>query len=571
MILDYQDFTRLIERYATELPEILARHHKTADLAPDMRRLLQIAETPFTLAVVGQMRAGKSSLLNALIGTDLAVVGVNETTATINWFKYGQGDKIQRFNVIWKDRPAEEFELPEIRRWVGDSPDAAATNWLEFFADTPYLQIANIVDTPGTRSAIQDHTETINDFLATKRDGETWRLGGEADAILYVVPPVARESDGEMLKEFESTTRLPGSSPYNSMAVVHKWETLDAADPHAEAQGKAERIFKAMRGLVSVVIPVSAPLGRAAEKFDDRFWQCILNLAANTPASVLEDMLLGEEDFRDQHPRCSVSEKERREFQSQYPMPWPCLKFIIQTAALTATPEPGALRRTILEKSGLGKLRQELQSRFFAKSRVIKTFSVLSKARESGRLADVRLRNHKINLTRILQSASASQSALEDRIQRGDTELRPVQEYVQTSLQTVERDIDSASETLRLLGKAVLEVEDAHQEMDADLKYLELLQGNGSGLTLEIADILTTLFGGYGATLVDRLSFFRRIGKDSIRLDDLIVTIGHLRRIQVSGNRELSGMAGHGITRLETIANWMEEHNRAEIQLNKTH
>ena len=569
MILDYQDFTRLIERYATELPEILARHHKTADLAPDMRRLLRIAETPFTLAVVGQMRAGKSSLLNALIGTDLAVVGVNETTATINWFKYGQGDKIQRFNVIWKDRPAEEFELPEIRRWVGDSPDAAATNWLEFFADTPYLQIANIVDTPGTRSAIQDHTETINDFLATKRDGETWRLGGEADAILYVVPPVARESDGEMLKEFESTTRLPGSSPYNSMAVVHKWETLDAADPHAEAQGKAERIFKAMRGLVSVVMPVSAPLGRAAEKFDNRFWQCALNLAANTPASVLEDMLLGEEDFRDQHPRCSVSEKDRREFQSQYPMPWPCLKFIIQTAALTATPEPGALRRTILEKSGLGKLRQELQSRFFAKSRVIKTFSVLSKARESGRLADVRLRNHKINLTRILQSASASQSALEDRIQRGDTELRPVQEYIQTSLQTVERDIDSASETLRFLGKAVLEVEDAHQEMDADLKYLELLQGNGDGLTPDTADILTTLFGRHGATMEDRLSFFRRIGKHAIRLDDLNVAIGNLRRVQVSGNRELSGMTGHGITRLETIANWMEENNRAEIQLNK--
>ena len=116
MILDYQDFTRLIERYATELPGILASHYKTAHLAPDMGRLLQVAETPFTLAVVGQMRAGKSSLLNALIGSDLAVVGVNETTATINWFKYGQGDKTQRFCVSWKDRPAEDFELPAIRK-----------------------------------------------------------------------------------------------------------------------------------------------------------------------------------------------------------------------------------------------------------------------------------------------------------------------------------------------------------------------------------------------------------------------------------------------------------------------
>jgi septin family protein len=571
VILDYQDFTRLIERFATELPEILASHHKTADLAPDMRRLLQVAETPFTLAVVGQMRAGKSSLLNALIGTDLAVVGVNETTATINWFKYGHGNKAQRFCVNWKDRPAEEFELTEIRRWVGDSADAAATNCLEFFADTSFLRIANIVDTPGTRSAIQNHTDAVNEFLAAKRDGETRRLGGEADAILYVVPPVARESDEDILKDFENTTRLPGSSPYNSMAAVHKWETLDADEPHAEALQKAARIFKAMRGLVSVVIPVSAPLGKAAEKFADRFWQDVLNLTANTPAQVLDDMLLGEEDFRDEVPRCSVPVKERHEFQSKFPMPWPCLKFIIQTARKKSPANHTDLRRTILETSGMERLRQELQTRFFAKSKVIKTFSVLSKARESGRIADVRLRNHKNNLTRILQTAATSQSALAERIQRGDSELRPAQEYIQTTLQTIERDLDSASETLRLLGKAVLMVEDAHQEMDADLKYLEKLQHNGGGLTPESVNLLTTLFGGYGATLPDRLSFFHRNGKDTVCLADLDAAIENLKCVQVRGKRELSEIAAHGVNRLETIANWMEEQNLAEIQLNKAH
>jgi hypothetical protein len=567
VILDYQDFSRLIERFATRLPSILSSHHRTADLAPKIAGLLQIAETPFTLAVVGQMRVGKSSLLNALIGADLAVVGVNETTATINWFKYGLGDKTQRFCVHWKDRPSEDFDLKEINRWVGDSDEAAATNCLEFFTSAPYLRIANIVDTPGTRSAIKDHTHAINEFLAAKLDGETRRLGGEADAILYVVPHVARESDETMLKDFESTTRLPGSSPYNSLAAVHKWETLNVDDPHEEAMRKAERIFKTMRGLVSIVTPVSAPLGKAAEKFEDRFWESILNLALNTPSEVLDDMLLGELDFYDDAPKCAVSVKDRRDLQTLFSLPWPCLKLIVQRARKTSPGSFSDFRRHILDISGLEKLRQELQNRFFEKSKVIKTFSVLSKASEATRTAEVRLRNYKNNGARILQNAVASQSVLAERIQRGDSDLLPVQEYVQTSLQTIERDLENTGDTLRQLGEAVLVVEDAYQEMDADLKNLQLLQDNRASLAPDIADLLSTLFGGYGATLMDRLSFFRRIGKNAVRLEDLNKAIQTLKGLQLKGKREWSAVAEHGIARLNSIADWMEEQNATEILL----
>jgi hypothetical protein len=570
VILDYQDFTRLIEKFAGELPVILSGHHKTADLAPKIAGLLQIAETPFTLAVVGQMRVGKSSLLNALIGSDLAVVGVNETTATVNWFKYGQGDKARRFCVNWKDRPAEEFDLQEISRWIGDSYEAAATGFLEFFADSPFLRIANIVDTPGTRSAIQDHTRTINEFLIAKRDGETRRLGGEADAILYVVPHVARESDESMLKEFENSTRLPGSSPYNSMAVVHKWETLNVPDPRHEAEQKAERIFKALSGLVSVVMPVSAPLGRAAEKFDDHFWNGTLNLAINTPSDVLDDMMLGEADFFDDMSRCAVPLDDRRKMYGstgQYRLPWPCLKLLIQTARRTAVANATDLRRDISAISGLEKLKQELQRRFFDRSRVIKTFSILSKAWDSTRTAEVRLRNYKTNLSRVLENATASKSILADRIEKGDVDLRAVQKYVRGTVETVENDLEKAGDSLRDLGKMMLDVQDAHQEMDADLKFLQLLQDHRSDFSTEAADLLSTLLGGYGATLQDRLSFFRRKGKDSVRIDDLVREIQTLKRMGIKGKSDWRDVAEHGINRLEGIANWMEDQGLSEISL----
>jgi len=42
-----------------------------------------------TIAVVGRVKTGKSSFINALLGDDLAAVGAQETTATINYFRRG--------------------------------------------------------------------------------------------------------------------------------------------------------------------------------------------------------------------------------------------------------------------------------------------------------------------------------------------------------------------------------------------------------------------------------------------------------------------------------------------------
>ena len=43
---------------------------------------------PCTVAVVGQVKVGKSTFVNALLGGDHAKVGSTETTATINYFSH---------------------------------------------------------------------------------------------------------------------------------------------------------------------------------------------------------------------------------------------------------------------------------------------------------------------------------------------------------------------------------------------------------------------------------------------------------------------------------------------------
>lgn len=51
---------------------------------------------PLTVAVAGRVKAGKSSLVNALLKCDLAKVGVKATTATVNSFCYGKPDSDEK-------------------------------------------------------------------------------------------------------------------------------------------------------------------------------------------------------------------------------------------------------------------------------------------------------------------------------------------------------------------------------------------------------------------------------------------------------------------------------------------
>ena len=67
-----------------------------------MERLAQQVDQPCVVAVVGRVKAGKSTFINALLGQDLAKVGTTETTATINYFRYGRPDPERPVRCIWR-------------------------------------------------------------------------------------------------------------------------------------------------------------------------------------------------------------------------------------------------------------------------------------------------------------------------------------------------------------------------------------------------------------------------------------------------------------------------------------
>ncbi|MCB1087864.1 MAG: dynamin family protein, partial [Verrucomicrobiae bacterium] len=77
---------------------------------------------PFLFVVVGEVNAGKSTMLNALFGSDFCSSGVLPTTDRIHFFKHG--------------KEAHEFEVSD--------------TLMEIYRPDEFLKDFNIVDTPGT-------------------------------------------------------------------------------------------------------------------------------------------------------------------------------------------------------------------------------------------------------------------------------------------------------------------------------------------------------------------------------------------------------------------------------------
>src|SRR5688572_6587238 len=80
----------------------------SSDLSAQMARLAEEVDQPCVVAVVGRMKAGKSTFINALLGEDLAKVGVTETTATINRFRHGTPNPARPVRCYWQNGSVTE-------------------------------------------------------------------------------------------------------------------------------------------------------------------------------------------------------------------------------------------------------------------------------------------------------------------------------------------------------------------------------------------------------------------------------------------------------------------------------
>ncbi len=116
----------------------LAQDLNAASETQDTLRQLETSlRDPFLFVVIGEVNAGKSSLLNALFGKPFAKVDVLPTTDRIHVYKFGDTER--------------DINLTE--------------RLVECYRPNVFLHDFNIVDTPGTNTIVAEHQAITEQFL----------------------------------------------------------------------------------------------------------------------------------------------------------------------------------------------------------------------------------------------------------------------------------------------------------------------------------------------------------------------------------------------------------------------
>jgi predicted GTPase len=160
-------------RILCEALKALGREHGEQQCSELM---VKLAEDRFTLAVVGQFKRGKSSLMNAIIGRELLPTGVLPLTSAITVLKYGPTERLEvcRENSIFPNE-LPVTSLPDYVTEKGNPGNEKKVKTVSVELPVPFLRCGiEFVDTPGVGSAITANTETTYDFLP------------KCDAVLFV-------------------------------------------------------------------------------------------------------------------------------------------------------------------------------------------------------------------------------------------------------------------------------------------------------------------------------------------------------------------------------------------------
>jgi small GTP-binding protein len=181
----------------------------------------------FLIVVVGEFNAGKSALINALLGHSVVAEGVTPTTSQIQLLKYG-----------------------DVVKTVTDADGLRVVT-----APVELLRDVHVVDTPGTNAVIREHERLTTDFVP------------RSDLVLFVTS--ADRPFTETERVFLAAIRDWGKK---IVIVLNKIDMFSSA---AELQEVVDFVHKAARDLLAVdadVLPVSARLAFRAKQGEPSVW-----------------------------------------------------------------------------------------------------------------------------------------------------------------------------------------------------------------------------------------------------------------------------------------------------------
>lgn len=326
-------------------------------------------EEPLRVALAGSLKAGKSTLLNSIVGQDIAPTDATECTRVVTWYRSGatptvtawyDGDRTVNVPVQRRDGSLT-FDLGAL---TADEVDRLEVEW-----PARALDHTTIIDTPGTSSLSRDVSARTLKMLTPEH------ATSGADAVVYLLRTLGA-SDVQFLGQIGA--HVGGESgPLGVVGVVSRADEVGAGriDAMTSAKDVAARFATELErtGLCQAVVPVAGLLALGARTLREREYTAFRALA-EVPADDLQVAMLSADRFARPDIALPVDPELRAQLAHRFGL------FGIRLAVALiklGTRDSSALAAELVERSGLNELRQVIDVQFGQRADQLKAHSAL--------------------------------------------------------------------------------------------------------------------------------------------------------------------------------------------------
>jgi hypothetical protein len=329
-------------------------------------------DEPLRVAIAGKVKAGKSTLLNALVGEEIAPTDAGECTRIVTWYLDAQFPKVTMFPrdtpprqlTISRASGALKFDLQGTRV---EDVDKLEVQW-----PSQSLRTHTLIDTPGIASLSSDTSARAGAFL-TPDDSPS-----QADAVIYLMRHL-HATDVRFLESFFDQG-VAKATPINTIGVLSRADEIGVG--RLDALSSARRIARRyradekIRGLCQTVVAVAGLLAETGRTMrQDEF--AALTALADLPRSDLDGMLLSVDRFsRTDLPdgKAGPDSDTRARLMERFGLFGVRLSTTLIRQGVT---DPNAIASELVKRSGLDELRSVLTTQFSERRDLLKARSAL--------------------------------------------------------------------------------------------------------------------------------------------------------------------------------------------------
>lgn len=371
------------------------------------RRLEDVAEalsaaavrlmSPMRLAVVGQIKQGKSTLVNALLGEDVAATGLLEVTFNVNELAYGDQPAV---TVHYRDgTPPAGVPVDRLGELVTRDPlrldELARIRMVEHHRPNELLRSFRLVDTPGLFSVHDADSQNTLEHLGLKGGAqnaagrtarrihrESGEEIGQADAVLYLYQGAVHQKDYATIDEFLGP-EATGLTPLRAFGVMSRcddawpggaasfdYDSLASYDPMAEAARRAEADLRhlLLGRVFYTIVPVSGLVGLAAQTLTAEHFAWLAEFGGLEPKVMAKLVRSARHMVNLEIDELPLSRTQRGELHSRLGR-WGLFR---ACQYLNAGLGEDEVRRRLLTDSGIPRLRELVVRHFGTRARLIK-------------------------------------------------------------------------------------------------------------------------------------------------------------------------------------------------------